>query len=46
MVLAETYTHGKSSVNLRRLVACAMMLPFLNTLPNKVHPMIQSAVSG
>ena len=30
VVLAETYTHGKSSVNLRHQVACAMMLPFLN----------------
>ena len=26
-VLAEPYTHGKSTVNLRRLLAYAMMIP-------------------
>ncbi len=30
VVLAEPYTHGKSTVNLRRPVAYAMMLPIPN----------------
>jgi len=46
VALAEPYTHGKSTVNLRRPVAYAMMLPVPNVVPNTVQPMIHFAVSG
>ena len=46
VALAEPYTHGKSTVNLRHPVAYAMMLRVPNVVLDTVQPVIHLAVSG